>query len=108
MCDGEIGDRWCKDRKLQQFCYDEVECGWKDKERVPEKRKVTNTKTCIVGDFSGWDYTIYDKYGHTMVLSRTYHSAKEAMKELESDLLRGEKMLRVDLTPASCSTLLLK
>ena len=90
MCGGEIGDMWCKGRKLQYYCYDE-DCGWEDEERIPEKREVTNTKTCFIDGFSGWDYTIYDKYGHTMVLSRTYDSSTEAMKELEKELLRGEK-----------------
>ena len=89
-CNGAISDRWCVGRKLQYFCQNE-DCDWEAAPRMPSKRKITNTKTCILHSFSGWDYIIYDKYGHTMVVSRTYNTPKEAMIEMGRVLLQGEK-----------------
>lgn len=88
-CDSEdIGDRWCAHRMLQYFCRD---CEWAAPIRTPSKRKITNIKSLLVDDFFGFDYVIYDKYGHTSTVSRTYSTENAAQKEMEEDLIRGEK-----------------
>ena len=89
-----LGDRWCRGRMLQQYCnggddFDDDytdRCGWVGLPRVPEKRRITNTRKLRIDDFSGWDYIVYDKYGHESVISRTYHSKEDAIKELQEDL----------------------
>lgn len=40
--------------------------------------------------FSGWDYIVYDKYGHTLIMSQTFGSEKQAMKSLERELNCGK------------------
>lgn len=83
----DLGDRWCTGRKLQQFCKnDDEDCNWKGDLRIPERIKITDTKDLRVDNFCGWDYIIYDKYGHVSVYSRTYNSKDKALKELEYDI----------------------
>ena len=92
----QIGDRWVSGRKLQQYCsishedWDEI-CGWKGEPRTPERRRITDTKNLRLDNFSGWDYIVYDKFGHEMTLSRTYRSESAAKTELERELKQGEK-----------------
>lgn len=81
----DLGDEWCAERKLRQFCR---ECGWRGKLRIPEKRKITVTKKVYVDDF-GWNYLVYDRYGHVFIDSATYDSKAEAIKELQEDLIHG-------------------
>lgn len=85
-----LGDRWCAGRKLQQYCLED-ECDWSAKLRIPEQLPVTNSKQVHVGDFHGWGYTLYDKYGHVSTLSRTYDTEDEATQEMNHDLIRGEQ-----------------
>lgn len=84
----DIGDRWCAHRMLQYFCR---ECNWAAQTRTPSRRKITNIKSLLVDDFFGFNYVIYDKYGYESTISRTYNTEKTAQKEMEDDLLRGEK-----------------
>jgi hypothetical protein len=86
----DLGDRWANGRKLMQYCHEE-ECNWIGEPRTPEKRRITDTKHLRIDDFYGWDFIIYDKYGHESVTSQTFNTEKEAMKELERDLAHGEK-----------------
>ena len=85
-----LGDYWCIGRKLQQFCREE-DCTWKGKPRIPEKIPITNTKELRIGNFPGWDYEIYDKYGHTETISCSYDTRADALKELKRDLMNGEQ-----------------
>lgn len=86
----DLGDRWQTGRKLQQYCRNEDDnCYWKGTPRTPERRRITNTKDLRVDDFYGWDYVVYDKFGHTMTLSRTYSGEPAAKAELDRELLRG-------------------
>lgn len=84
-----LGDRWCSERKLQQYCTED-ECEWRGQPRIPEKRRITNTKKLRVDDFYGWDYIIYDRYGHVSTISRSFDTEGDATKEMEADLKRGE------------------
>jgi hypothetical protein len=91
-----LGERWANGRKLTQFCngYDDYQgdtCSWVGEPYTPPKRRITTTKNLQVMDFSGWDFTVYDKYGHVMTLSRTYGTNTAAMKELEHELEQGER-----------------
>lgn len=89
----QLGDRWVAGRKLQQYCYisnsDEA-CDWVAKARTPERRRVTNSKKLRVDNFPGWDYVVYDKFGHETTLSRTYSDEAAALSEMERELKRGE------------------
>ena len=83
-CYGEdLGDKWTMGRKLQQFCK---ECPWEAEQRTPNKRPIKNTKTCIIDDFPGWDYIIYDCYGYETTLSETFDSKSAAEKAMKSDM----------------------
>ena len=86
----DLGDRWCKDRKLQQYCHDE-DCNWVGTPRTPERRRITNMKALRVDDFSGWDYIIYDRFGHESTISQMFDTEREAKKEMEDDLQHGER-----------------
>jgi hypothetical protein len=82
-------------RKLQQICMglDENgdECDWFGEPRTPELQPVETTKRVMVHAFSGWDYVIYDKYGHAMTLSCSYESEEDATDALNLDLKKGLK-----------------
>lgn len=83
-----LGDQWCSGRKLQQYCAED-DCNWKGQPRIPERKRITDTKQLEVDDFYGWDYIIYDKYGHVSTISRTYGTEASATKELEKELEQG-------------------
>ena len=79
----ELGDKWTTGRRLQQYCR---ECRWEAEPRIPKKRPIKNTKTCVVDDFPGWDYIIYDCYGHEITLSQSFDSKDEAVKAMKSNM----------------------
>lgn len=90
-----LGERWAKNRMLQQYChgcdsygdYDEdTRCTWVGEPRIPEKKRITNTDTLRIDEFFGWHYLIYDKYGHLSTDSATHNSQAEAMEALEENL----------------------
>lgn len=89
-CGGGLGDRWCKGRKLQQYCTDASDdCGWKGELRTPEKRKIIAFKDLWVDTFHGWDFIIYDRFGHEMVISQTHPTEKQAVADIEHYLKRS-------------------
>jgi len=79
----DIGDQWVKGRKLQQYCHD---CEWKGEPRIPEIKTIKTTKKVQVDQFPGFNYEIFDRYGHAMVYSRSYHTEKEAENVLKEKL----------------------
>lgn len=88
-CESEnLGDRWTEGRKLTRYCH---ECRWTDKPRTPEKQPVSTTKWVSVDQFHGVVFYIFDKYGHTAEISRTYRTEAEAMKDLKFTLACGRK-----------------
>ena len=95
-CGGSLGDRWVANRKLQQYCHD---CDWKGTPRVPEKQAIKDTKTISVDQFSGFNYQIFDKYGHITTFSRSYYTKEEAAKAMKDDLDNHNKSL--DLSPCT-------
>jgi pectin methylesterase-like acyl-CoA thioesterase len=97
-CDSyQLGERWCKGRKLQQYCYNDnvndenVECGWEGEPRTPEQKAIGVTHRVFINSFSGWNYIIYDKFGHPMISSRYFESEKNAIDKLNDDLKKGLK-----------------
>jgi hypothetical protein len=96
-CGGnKFGKRWTDGRKLVQYCngYDDYQgdnCQWVSDPYTPPKRRITDTKELRIDDFCGWDYIIYDCYGHVKTLSATYNSKPEAMRELERELKQGRE-----------------
>jgi hypothetical protein len=88
ICEGSyLGDIWQKGRKLQQVCHD---CGWKGEIRTPEKKRINYTKSIRVGQFHGYHYEIFDKYGHTMVISRYYDSWDAADAAIKEEIEKGK------------------
>jgi hypothetical protein len=90
-----LGERWCKGRKLQQYCqgldsygdYDEdIQCTWVGEPYTPPKRRITNTMELRIDNFHGWHYLIYDKYGHLQTDSATHPTREEALKAMVRDL----------------------
>lgn len=86
-----LGDRWVRERKLQQFCADswseDDNCGWEGEPRVPEIKKIVKSQSTL---FSvGNCYEVFDRYGYTMILSRGYSSKKAAMPSILRELERG-------------------
>jgi len=87
--ESNLGDFWQKGRKLKQVCR-EYECNWEGKARTPEKCKIESTKVIPAGQFSGYSYNVFDKYGHALISSRTYNSRAKAKSELLKDMKRGK------------------
>ena len=94
-----LGERWAKDRKLQQYChgvtsfgdYDEdTHCSWVGEPYTPPKKRITNTDTLRLDEFFGWHYLVYDKYGHLQTDSATHDTRAEAMEALEEDMTPTE------------------
>lgn len=88
-----LGDRWVVGRKLQQYCYisdSDERCNWKSDPRTPKRRPISNSKKLLVDESPGWDYIVYDKFGHVMTLSHTYSREDAALSELKRELKRGE------------------
>ena len=85
-----VSDRWCAGRKLQYYCYDE-DCNWKADPRTPSRRHISNTKEIGINGFSGWDFIVYDKYGHEIIISRSYDSKATAVKDMNEDLEQGQR-----------------
>jgi hypothetical protein len=83
-CGSSLGQQWTAGRKLQQYCPDNehIDCAWVGEPQTPTRRKIPNTKTVVIDTFTGWQFTIYDKYGHEHTCSRTYSSKQEAVKEI--------------------------
>jgi hypothetical protein len=86
-CEGSLNDYWAKGRKLQQHC---TWCGWKGEIRVPESRLIEDTKTICTGQFSGFSYEMFDKYGCTLIMSRSYDTEVAAVIEIEKELIYGK------------------
>lgn len=78
-----LGDRWVAGRKLQQYCR---ECLWKGEPRIPELIKKIDTKEIMVNYFDGFNYEIFDKYGHNLLSSKYYSTKTEAIASLKKQL----------------------
>jgi hypothetical protein len=85
-CD-DLSDRWVAGRKLQQKCND---CGWKSESRIPETIPIRTSKIICINRFNGFEYEVFDRYGHIMIHSRSYSSRDEMIKNLEEDMKRSE------------------
>lgn len=86
----DLGDRWVADRKLQQYCRDQ-DCHWKGEARIPEQQEIETKKVVPANHFSGFQYTLFDKYGHVTTLSRSYGTEAEALKEMQEDMERSNR-----------------
>jgi len=89
----DLGDFWVKGRMLQTNCR---VCGWWDEPRTPEIKPISKTKKVYVNRFFGFEYELFDKYGHLLVHSATYHTQSEAKKELEKDIELHNKDIHVN------------
>jgi len=78
--DGDLRDFWQRGRKLQQECR---ECGWKGPMRTPETITVRTEKKIPAGQFGGWHFEVFDRYGHLMHSSRYYSTEAVARAEME-------------------------
>ena len=88
MCqESDLGDRWCRGRKLQQYCRDAY-CGWEGPVRVPEDQQIVTTKYVSVNQFAGFCYELYDRYGHVMVLSKSFPREEDCMVVAQAELDR--------------------
>lgn len=95
-CGMAVHDCWTKGRKLQQRCD---MCGWGGEPRVPETIAIKDTKNIRVGQFYGFHYEIFDKYGHISTISSYYQTEEEAVKEMKDSLARRNK--QPDLAPCT-------
>jgi hypothetical protein len=88
ICGGvEIWERWVKGHKLQRICR---ACGIIGKPRIPEPRPIISKKDISIGSGGGFEYTVFDRYGYGLLLSKSYASQTEAQEDLNKDLLQGE------------------
>ena len=85
----DLGDRWQAGRRLKQYCHDE-DCNWVGPARIPEKIPIRSTRSVSVNGFGGFEYEVFDRYGHCSTSSRTYSTEAQAFKEMERDIQQGE------------------
>jgi len=83
-----LGDQWVRGRRLQQYCHS---CDWRGEDRVPEQLEIKTKKVVAVGRFYGFEYEVFDRFGHLSISSRTYATETEAVQQLKRDLERGKK-----------------
>jgi len=85
----DLGDQWVgPGRTLQQYCRN---CDWEGTKRVPEQKIVHTKKEIKVNQFYGFEYHLFDRFGHIMVYSKTYPNEKAAELDLEREIERGKK-----------------
>jgi len=84
----DLGDQWADGRKLKQRCHDD--CNWVGPARVPEKIPIRSTRSVCVSQFAGFEYEIFDRYGHISTSSQTYSTEASAFKAMERDIQQGE------------------
>ena len=82
-CDNDLADMWHRGRKLRQECR---YCGWTGKARTPEQREVKTTRRVQAGYRGGHSFELYDRYGHTLISSRSYSTSEEAEAALRREL----------------------
>jgi len=88
ICNSDrLFDKWVKDRKLQQYCY----CGWKGEFRTPEIIPIKDYKVIDANNFSGFQYEIYDQYGHLLIISKSYNNKNKAIECLREDIISYNK-----------------
>jgi hypothetical protein len=64
------------------------ECGWTDKPRIPEQKRIKTFKMVTVDQFHGFNFEIFDKYGHVAMFSQSYSSRQKALDALCDELPR--------------------
>lgn len=74
---------WQRRRRLAWRCED---CHWMSEPFTPPQQEIKTERVIQVGRI---EYTLYDEYGHTMMMSRTYYNRDEAIEALQSDLIRN-------------------
>lgn len=74
----DLHDRWKAGRKLQRGCND---CDWEEAPRTPEILPIKNTKRISANHFSGFCFEVFDKYGHTLLISKSYDSKDKAKED---------------------------
>jgi len=84
----DIGDKWCEGRKLQYYCRD---CHWSAKPRIPTTKPIIFSKTVYVNQFYGFMYTLFDKYGYEITISRSYYKEEDAEAAMMKDLINCNK-----------------
>ncbi len=70
-CD-DIRTVWAPKRKLQKECRAD-DCNWKGAPYAPPRKPVVPSRVVSTGR-GGWEYTLYDQYGHVAAFSRSYGS----------------------------------
>ncbi len=76
---------WQRGRKLAWRC---VSCHWMSERFTPPQQEIETEQVISVSQFGGLEYTLYDQYGHVMILSRTYDDQDDAIAALKNDLIR--------------------
>ena len=84
-CSGRLSDMWRRGRKLRQRCQD---CDWWGKERTPEQQEIKTTRRVRAGYHGGHTYELFDRYGHTLIASRSYSTPEEAEAALRRELAK--------------------
>jgi hypothetical protein len=57
---------------------------------VPEQQEIKTTKLLNVGNFPGFHYAVFDRYGHSLTFSRSYSTEAEAEKNLTREMKYGD------------------
>ena len=80
----EIG-RWLKYECYLGSTFD-GRCRWESEPYTPPQQEIKTKKKLHVGQFGSFEYTVYDQYGHSMIMSRGYDTRKLAVEALTDDL----------------------
>lgn len=81
-----FGQLWQRGRKLAYRCE---ECHWMSKPFTPPYIPIEMEREISVSYSGGIEYTVYDQYGHVMVMSRTYIDRDKAIEALKDELKKN-------------------
>jgi len=85
----DLSDIWCTGRMLRQQCR---ECVWQGKPRIPEIKPILTEQEIYVDAFGGYHYEAFDKYGHTVLFSKSYNTEEKALVSIKKTIEEGKKV----------------
>jgi hypothetical protein len=85
-CGGHLLDCFQRGHKLQQECG---VCDWEGEVRTPEQRAIQSTCEIEVSYSGGFVFTVFDRFGHGILSSRSYATAELARVDIKRELERG-------------------
>jgi len=94
-CGSSVRTLWTPGRKLERVC-NAYACEWRSEPYTPPKQPIRTVKSVDAG---GWEYEMFDQYGHTAVMSQSYGSRAACVAAALKDI-KQTSAPRKDGTPS--------